>query len=133
MLKLENRVGVAMTETNDKGGRKSLSLNKPLEMKKSAGDSGQVRQNISHGRSKTVQVEVRKKRGAAPTVSAPKAATAATPSVKPAGKKPLSVNKSSTGGNSAQSDGRVLTNDEKSARAAALQLSQHHYVDWRLA
>ncbi len=108
-----------MTDTNDKGGRKSLSLNKPLEMKKSAGDSGQVRQNISHGRSKTVQVEVRKKRGAAPAASTPKATVA--PSAKPAAKKTLSVNKNASGGKSSPTDGRVLTNNEKSARAAALQ------------
>ena len=107
-----------MTDTNDKGGRKSLSLNKPLEMKKSAGDSGQVRQNISHGRSKTVQVEVRKKRGAAaPTASTPKPTVA--PSPKPAAKKTLS--KTSTRGSSSPTDGRVLTSNEKNARAAALQ------------
>lgn len=108
-----------MTDTNDKGGRKSLSLNKPLEMKKSAGDSGQVRQNISHGRSKTVQVEVRKKRGAAPAASTPQPTVA--PSPKPAAKKPLSTSKSSTGGRSSPTDGRVLTSNEKNARAAALQ------------
>jgi len=116
-----------MTETNDKGGRKSLSLNKPLEMKKSAGDSGQVRQNVGHGRSKTVQVEVRKKRGS--TLSVP-AAKAAAPAVAPktTQKKPLGMAKGSASAKPRQSGGRkdpgLLTQDEKSARMAALQLAQ---------
>jgi translation initiation factor IF-2 len=53
-----------MTETNssDKGGKK-LGLNKPktLELNKTV-ESGAIRQSFSHGRSKMVQVEVRKKR-----------------------------------------------------------------------
>jgi translation initiation factor IF-2 len=43
-------------------------------------DAGSVRQSFSHGRSKVVQVEVRKKRGAAPG-GAPAAPVAATPAV----------------------------------------------------
>jgi translation initiation factor IF-2 len=51
-----------MTDTNDQD-KKPLSLAKPgkLELKKTV-ESGTVRQSFSHGRSKTVQVEVRKKR-----------------------------------------------------------------------
>ncbi len=113
-----------MTDTNDKGGRKSLSLNKPLEMKKNAGDSGQVRQNISHGRSKTVQVEVRKKRGAAPTAGAAKPTTVA-----PSGeKKTLGIKKdaatTTTKVSDKGTDPNLLTSDEKSARAAALVLAK---------
>ena len=72
-----------MTETNDKDGRKALSLNKPLEAKKSAGGNSQVRQSFTHGRSKTVQVEVRKKRSTLglgsqkPATAKPAAPTAA--------------------------------------------------------
>lgn len=112
-----------MTDTNDKGGRKSLSLNKPLEMKKNAGDSGQVRQNISHGRSKTVQVEVRKKRGASPAAGATKTTVSAKPS---AAKKTLSVKKNTATASSKEtaSDPNLLTQDEKSARAAALLLAK---------
>ena len=51
-----------MTETNssDKGGKK-LGLNKPktLELNKTV-ESGAIRQSFSHGRSKMLQVEVRK-------------------------------------------------------------------------
>jgi translation initiation factor IF-2 len=56
-----------MTETNEQEGKKVLSLSRPkkLELKKTV-ESGQVRQSFSHGRSKMVQVEVRKKRTYAP-------------------------------------------------------------------
>ncbi|MEH6545236.1 MAG: translation initiation factor IF-2 [Sneathiella sp.] len=117
-----------MTETNDKDGRKSLSLNKPLEAKKTAGGNSQVRQSFTHGRSKTVQVEVRKKRGAAgalgtqkptaaittPTTAAPKATLSV---AKPAAKTP-SAAPSKKGGDDKQAP--LLTTDEKAARAAAL-------------
>ncbi len=56
--------GIEMTETEDKDTKKKpLSLSRPgrLELKKTV-ESGQVRQSFSHGRSKMVQVEVRKKK-----------------------------------------------------------------------
>lgn len=55
--------GLAMSETKDKDKKKPLSLTRPgtLELNKTI-ESGQVRQSFSHGRSKMVQVEVRKKR-----------------------------------------------------------------------
>ncbi|MEH6402392.1 MAG: translation initiation factor IF-2 [Sneathiella sp.] len=128
-----------MTETNDKGGRKSLSLNKPLDVKTGVGDSGQVRQNFSHGRSKTVQVEVRKKRGVAPV---PAAADPATPApqqpaktvAKP--KKPLGMSKtpgnkpprSSQKNRGDRKDPNLLTRNEMAARAAALQGARNQAV-----
>jgi translation initiation factor IF-2 len=120
-----------MTETNDKDGRKALSLNKPLEAKKSAGGNSQVRQNFTHGRSKTVQVEVRKKRstlalgGQKPAAAKPAAPTAA--------KKTLHVTKPATPkkkaaeapkASAAKKAADILTNDEKAARAAALELAR---------
>ena len=50
-----------MTQNNEQEGK--LSLNKPgrLELKKTV-ETGQVRQSFSHGRSKSVMVEVKKKR-----------------------------------------------------------------------
>ena len=52
-----------MSETKDKDKKKPLGLSRPgkLELNKTI-ESGQVRQSFSHGRSKMVQVEVRKKR-----------------------------------------------------------------------
>lgn len=119
-----------MTETNDKDGRKSLSLNKPLEAKKPAGGNSQVRQSFTHGRSKTVQVEVRKKRSTLGLGGQkPAAATPAAPAAKktlhvakPAAskKKPVETSKSSGSKDAAV----ILTNDEKAARAAALGLAR---------
>ncbi len=52
-----------MSENKDSGEKKTLGLSRPgkLELRKTVG-GGQVRQSFSHGRSKTVQVEVKKKR-----------------------------------------------------------------------
>ncbi|NQV56642.1 MAG: translation initiation factor IF-2, partial [Rhodospirillales bacterium] len=52
-----------MTDTKEKSPKKTLSLSRPgkLELRKTV-VGGQVRQNFSHGRSKVVAVEVRKKR-----------------------------------------------------------------------
>jgi len=52
-----------MTDTTEESKKSKLSLSKPgkLELKKTV-ESGQVRQNFSHGRSKMVQVERRTKR-----------------------------------------------------------------------
>ncbi|MBL4667455.1 MAG: translation initiation factor IF-2 [Sneathiella sp.] len=117
-----------MTESNDKSGRKSLSLNKPLEMKKGAGDSGQVRQSISHGRSKTVQVEVRKKRGIGATAAPKPAVTPVVPAA-PVQKKALNTRKPSGPSGPKRRDNNrrdpnLLTQGEKTARFAALQLAQ---------
>jgi len=74
-----------MSDTKDpKDKKKSLTLSsspKRLELKKTV-ESGQVRQSFSHGRSKAVTVEVKKKRtfsrdGAAPAAAKPAAAPAA--------------------------------------------------------
>ncbi|HJN22322.1 MAG TPA: translation initiation factor IF-2 [Rhodospirillales bacterium] len=56
-----------MTATKKKKKNKPLSLSQPgkLELKKTV-ETGHVRQNFSHGRSKMVTVEVRKKRTYAP-------------------------------------------------------------------
>ncbi|MFP6758941.1 MAG: translation initiation factor IF-2 [Alphaproteobacteria bacterium] len=52
-----------MTENKDTDKKKPLGLSRPgqLELRKTV-EGGQVRQSFSHGRSKTVQVEVKKKR-----------------------------------------------------------------------
>ncbi|MCR9214945.1 MAG: translation initiation factor IF-2 [Proteobacteria bacterium] len=123
-----------MTETNDKDGRKSLSLNKPLEAKRPAGGSGQVRQSFTHGRSKTVQVEVRKKRGAA--LGAQKPAAQSPAAASNTAKKPLSISKKAAETPAPQSEkkageskkSQILTTDEKAARAAALAGAREQLV-----
>ena len=64
---MHGRWMVVMTETTEKteekGAEKPLKLSQPgrLELKKTV-QSGQVKQSFSHGRSKTVAVEVKRKR-----------------------------------------------------------------------
>ncbi len=54
---------MATTTENDSKKKKPLTLSRPgrLEIKKTV-EGGQVKQSFSHGRSKTVTVEVKKKR-----------------------------------------------------------------------
>src|SRR5258705_9081297 len=78
-----------MTNANEQEQKRPLTLARTgarLELRKSV-ETGQVRQSFSHGRSKTVTVEVRKKRtllpGGAPEPTTPAGATSA--GVTPAG------------------------------------------------
>ena len=69
------------TKDTDNTGRRPLTLKRA--------DTGTVKQSFSHGRSKQVSVEVKKKKvvvtpGAAPKVARPAAAPAAEPELKPA-------------------------------------------------
>lgn len=50
-----------MSKTTEQGTKKTLTLSKKLDVKKVV-ESDQVRQSFSHGRSKTVSVEVKRKR-----------------------------------------------------------------------
>ncbi len=108
-----------MTDTKEQqDAKRKLALGKTggrLELKPV--ETGQVRQSFPHGRTKTVQVEVRKKRtfvpGAAPVpepkaAPAPVAATPAAPAAAPgAHKKPAVL--------------KTLTEEERAARTRALQ------------
>ncbi|MDD9992191.1 MAG: translation initiation factor IF-2 [Rhodospirillales bacterium] len=121
------------TEAGDQERRKPLSLKRPgrLELKKTV-DAGQVRQSFSHGRSRAVAVEVRKKRtlkrGAATDgVAAPKAKAPAPklpPPEPPVAEAPLpphdDVHQTSTAPRS-RVVLRTLTTDEKAARARAVE------------
>ncbi len=62
-----DRIVETMAETKEQEKGKKLGLSRPgkLELKKTVA-TGQVRQNFSHGRSRMVKVEVRKKRTYAP-------------------------------------------------------------------
>jgi translation initiation factor IF-2 len=104
-----------MSESNDQDagkGRLSLRPSGRLELGRTV-DAGSVRQSFSHGRSKVVQVEVRKKRapvGAPGAPSGPPAAAPAAPSARgpvPAGRPPAGA-------------GRALTQTELAARQRAL-------------
>src|SRR5438270_12291022 len=75
-----------MTETNEQEQKRPLTLRSggTLGLRRPV-ETGQVRQSFSHGRSKQVTVEVRKKRvvvpGAAPEPGRPEPAAAAAPAV----------------------------------------------------
>jgi translation initiation factor IF-2 len=110
-----------MTDNSDHDTKRPLSLGRPssggrLELRKPI-ETGQVRQSFPHGRSKTVQVEVRRKRatppGQAERSDAPspgegaKPAAAATPATQPA-RRPMVLP-------------RGLTAEERAGRVRALK------------
>ena len=117
-----------MSEGNDQDagkGRLSLRPAGRMELGRTV-DAGSVRQSFSHGRSKVVQVEVRKKRAPTPGAPAPAAppappvgaaplasagATVAPPAPKPTG---------SPAGRTSGPGGRALTATELAARQRAL-------------
>ena len=114
-----------MSDTNDtetSKGRLSLRPASRSDVGRTV-DAGLVRQSFSHGRSKVVQVEVRKKRtttGAPPLPTptpqaAPSTAGAAAPPAAP--QRPTSGNRQGPGG-------RALTSTELAVRARVLQEQQ---------
>src|ERR1700687_776379 len=108
-----------MSEGNDQDaakGRLSLRPAGRLELGRTV-DAGSVRQSFSHGRSKVVQVEVRKKR--APTQNATPSAAAGAPTPTPAGGTPVARGPAPTG-RPAPGAGRALTATELAARQRAL-------------
>jgi len=114
-----------MTDTNEPDTKKRLGLAKPgtSRVDPRGGETAQVRQSFPHGRTKTVTVEVKKKRvlpvGATPTprsgeTPAPSATASPTPSIArttSAPAKPAVL--------------RVLTDEERAARQRALKTAHH--------
>ena len=99
------------------GKKKTLSLSRPgkLELEKTVG-SGQVRQKFSHGRSKMVSVEVRKKRTYAPDSGGQMAEIKRDPdAVETVLAPPENVPKPTI-----QAEASGLTTEEKATRAQAL-------------
>ncbi|MCW8914289.1 MAG: translation initiation factor IF-2 [Magnetovibrio sp.] len=124
-----------MSDTNDTG-KKPLTLKKPgkLELKKTV-DAGTVKQSFSHGRSKMVAVEVKKKRTYAQDASgkmsqvregqaapaAPAAPSTATPAPTPAPKSVKAPAKPAADDN--------LTDDEREKRMKVLEQSKVRAVE----
>jgi translation initiation factor IF-2 len=116
-----------MTETKETESKKPLGLNRPgrLELKKTV-QTGQVRQSFSHGRSKSVTVEVKKKRTYAPGAGGKMAEV----------KEPLpsEATEAKTAAPAAQAQApaaaektaeHALTDSERAARVRALQSVVH--------
>jgi translation initiation factor IF-2 len=114
MGKWENMTDNNENDRNGAGARKPLSLNRNL------GAGGTVRQSFSHGRSKTVVVEVKKKRGTdAPkpaTEGAPKPAQGFVPNAPKPAARPLTMQPRQ---NNTQVNSN-LSDSERNARQAAL-------------
>ena len=109
-------------KTESSAQRKPLSVSRPgkLELKKTV-ESGQVRQKFSHGRSKVVTVEVRKKRTYA--LDAGGQATEVKPEAE-APEPPVAAPVEEAESAEARSHGVHLTQKEKAARVRALKSAQ---------
>jgi translation initiation factor IF-2 len=111
-----------MTDTKEQDAKRKLGLApKPGRLQLKV-ETGQVRQSFPHGRTKTVQVEVRKKRTFAPgTAPAPEtkapgiALDAAVPAAAESPAAPA------TGGSKKPAVLKTLTEEERAARTRALQ------------
>ena len=124
-----------MAETKTPGGDKTLSVGKSTLSLKSRTETGVVRQSFSHGRSKQVVVEVKKRRGVGgegkaepppPPVAPPPVAKRAAPAAKPAAPAPAP-----------KPSGillQTLTEEERSRRANALgDARQREFEERRIA
>ncbi len=125
-----------MTETKDqadKSGRAGAGERKPLTLQRTV-ESGHVRQNFSHGRSKSVVVEKKKTRKLA-TPGEPERPVAETvtvtpqtrvPPPRPAGGQPRVGGDPSPRGGAA---GRTLSDAERDARATALAAARERAIE----
>jgi translation initiation factor IF-2 len=110
-----------LSEGNDQEqnkGRLSLRPAARLELGRTV-DAGSVRQSFSHGRSKVVQVEVRKKRAPGPATPG----TGPTPATGPSGA-PAARGGAQPGARPGTPGGRPLTAGELAARQRALELQR---------
>src|SRR5689334_22113796 len=115
-----------MTDSNDQtdktiraGARKPLSLQRTVE-------SGHVRQNFSHGRSKSVVVEKKKTRrlGSEGEAPAPAANTVTIEKSQQSSRVPPQTQPHVQHPSADRSAGRVLSNEERAARERALAASR---------
>ncbi|MFC6654773.1 translation initiation factor IF-2 [Roseibium salinum] len=135
-----------MSDTKNPGDKTiSVERGKTLGLKRGGGDQGTVRQSFSHGRTKAVVVEKKKRRvvvpGQEPKPEAPAQTTQRleTPSEAPRKQQPESQaarqgRRPATAGQPRQGNGNVLrslTKEEAAARAAALQMSKEREAEDR--
>lgn len=143
-----------MSDTNNTDDSKTLSVSasKPLSLKRTV-ESGQVRQKFSHGRTKSVVVEKKKRRILSPAARAAEAGTttpaatppAATPTPPPAVETPaapapakapdrVEPARKETAKTDASRSGmvlRTLTDEEKDARSQALAVAREREAEDR--
>ncbi|MBI3499029.1 MAG: translation initiation factor IF-2 [Proteobacteria bacterium] len=115
-----------MTATDEQDRKKMLSLSRPgrLELKKTV-ETGQVRQSFPHGRSKTVTVEVKRKRtfapGAGGRMAEVKEAAAALEIAVEARPPEVQVDEAAQPAAPRGAPVRTLTAEERAARARAVE------------
>src|SRR5438067_1688400 len=111
-----------MTEANEQEQKRPLTLRSggPLGLRRPI-ETGQVRQSFSHGRSKQVTVEVRKKRVIAPGTTPEPSRTEATPTVARAQPAPAAPETAEPAGRRLGAAPRTLTAEETATRVRALQ------------
>ena len=128
-----------MSDTKNPGDKTISVERKTLGLKRGGGDQGTVRQSFSHGRSKAVVVEKKKRRVVVPGQE-PKAEPQPLQTQrleKPAEvapRRPQPEGQGRRGGGQRQKGGnvlRTLTKEEAAARAAALKLAQEREVEER--
>ncbi len=108
-----------MAENQETEQKKRLTLGgrSKLELKRGAGDTGQVRQSFSHGRSKAVQVEMKRKKRSIDL----KAGEAPAPAEKPATTPPPVQEKDAAPAGESGRKIRALTSEEREARLQAIR------------
>ncbi len=130
-----------MSDTNNTDDSKTLSVStsKPLSLKRTV-ESGQVRQKFSHGRTKSVVVEKKKRRILAPANRVAEPPLQDTPPPPPPPPKaepapaPAAEAKTAKGKESTAASGmvlRTLTSEEKTARTQALALAREREAEDR--
>jgi translation initiation factor IF-2 len=132
-----------MSDTKNPGDKTISVERKTLSLKRGGGDQGTVRQSFSHGRSKAVVVEKKKRRMVMPGQEAkaaepvaPVAKQPEAPSEPPRAKQPAADTQQapSRRGSQRPKSGavlRTLTKEEAAARAVALKLAQEREVEER--
>lgn len=130
-----------MSDTKNPGDKTiSVERGKTLGLKRGGGDSGTVRQSFSHGRSKAVVVEKKKRRvvipGQEPKSEAPAPVTQRLDKPAEAQRKPEAPagrqGRKPSGGQRQKGNGnvlRTLTPSEAKARAAALEMAKEREVE----
>ncbi len=121
-----------MTDKKTTDGKKTLSLARPgkLELNKTV-EAGEVKQSFSHGRSKSVTVEVRKKRTytQAGGGKMKEVKDAPIPIIEPKVEEPKVVKEEKVKKPVKEKPVGNLTNEEKAARVRAIQLAQKAQED----
>jgi translation initiation factor IF-2 len=113
-----------MSETKEPEAKKPLKLNRPgrLELKKTV-ETAPVRQSFSHGRSKTVQVEVKRTRSFERGAGGRMAEVKAEEAEQPVEAKPAQPEKAAPAPKPS-APARTLTEHERQARARAVEVAK---------